>query len=201
MHGFRESSNRMKSFWREPRKYKQRKVNSVNSFWGYPNVIQVLNFANFVMSLHKLCSSLTFHSLWPDLVSGHVWDQEDTTQQEFHCVSVSDKPWCNLKCAGDCMGVYHGYSFQCRSILEHVLSMHWYWLPCCFHVVKEMRVGGGAEGERENAPWPPPISIVLPDETKGLPSLQATMANDQWAILKPLQPWHSGCTFTSTCTF
>ena len=38
---------------------------------------------------------------------------------------------------------------------------------------------GGAQGERENAPWPPPISIVLPDETKGLPSLQATMANDQ----------------------
>ena len=75
------------------------------------------------MSLHKLRSSVTFHSLWPGLVSGHVLDQEDTTQQEFHCVSVSEKLWCNLKWAGD-YSVYHGYSFQCRCILEHVLSMH-----------------------------------------------------------------------------
>jgi len=26
--------------------------------------------------------------------------------------------------------------------------------------------GEGAEGERENAPWPPPINIVLPDGNK-----------------------------------
>lgn len=49
---------------------------------------------------------------------------------------------------------------------------------------------GGGVGQRgkRKCPWPPPISIVLPHETKGLPSLQATMANDQCVILKPFQP-------------
>lgn len=49
--------------------------------------------------------------------------------------------------------------------------------------------GGGRAKGKEKMPLGLPQSILFClMKTKGLPSLQATMANDQCAILKPFQP-------------